>query len=369
MPATGALSPVAFDSQFPFRPRDITSGRSFLDEEGNKKHMHTEFNPTETTLHQGTVFKKNTGSYLVQSDDRVYTCAISNKLRKELIYPIADPSSLAHRVVAVDDIRTVDPVAIGDQVLFMDGGEQTGMIKEILPRRNKLTRQAAGRKQLEQIIVSNVDQVVPIMAAARPEPKWNLLDRFLATAEFAGIPALIVITKMDLAREADIRSELEYYQRIGYPVLLTSAATGTGIEELHNAFTGNLSVLIGKSGVGKSSLLNALQPGLGLRVSEVGQGEVGKGRHTTTNLEMFALDGGGSVVDTPGMREFKIGVELGADLALLYPDLRPFVGYCKFGLDCSHRHEPGCAVLDALEAGEVSPRRYQSYLGLQREVA
>jgi ribosome biogenesis GTPase / thiamine phosphate phosphatase len=344
--------------------------RSFaIYDKGNYQHMHTEYNATETALYQGTVFKKNTGSYLVQSDDQVYTCAISNKLRKELIYPIADPSSLPHRVMAVEDIRTVDPIAIGDQVLFMDGGDQTGMIKEILPRRNKLVRQAAGRKQLEQIIVSNVDQIVPIMAAARPEPKWNLLDRFLATAEFANIPALIVITKMDLAREADIRSELEYYQRIGYPVLLTSSTTGTGMEELRNAFTGNLSVLIGKSGVGKSSLLNALQPGLGLRVSEVGHGDVGKGRHTTTNLEMFALDGGGSVVDTPGMREFKIGVEHGADLALLYPDLKPFVGYCKFGLDCSHRHEPGCAVLDALQAGEVSPRRYQSYQQLQKEVA
>jgi len=238
----------------------------------------------------------------------------------------------------------------------------------VLPRRNKLTRRAAGRKALEQVIVSNVDQIVPIMAAARPEPKWNLLDRYLAAAEYAGIPALIVITKMDLVDEGDLAPELDYYQRIGYPVLLTSAESGRGIEELRNAFTGNLSVLIGKSGVGKSSLLNALQPGLGLRVSEVSQGQIGKGRHTTTYLEMFALDGGGSVVDTPGMREFKIGVEYGADLALLYPDLRPFVGYCKFGLDCRHEREPGCAVRDALEAGEISLRRYQSYLGLQREV-
>jgi ribosome biogenesis GTPase / thiamine phosphate phosphatase len=205
------------------------------------------------------------------------------------------------------------------------------------------------------------------MAAARPGPKWNLLDRYLAAAEFAGIPALITITKLDLADETGLMPELEYYERIGYPVLLTSVQSGYGIEDVRNAFAGNFSVLIGKSGVGKSSLLNALQPGLGLRVSEVGKGAEGKGRHTTTNLEMFALDGGGSVVDTPGMREFKIGLQHGADLALLYPDLRPFVGFCKFGLNCSHKTEPGCAVLDALEAGEVSPRRYQSYLGLQLE--
>jgi ribosome biogenesis GTPase / thiamine phosphate phosphatase len=331
--------------------------------------MHTEYAHTDSAQYQGTVYRKNTGSYLVHTGEAEYTCAISNKLRKELIYPIADPSSLPHRVMSVEDIRTVDPVAIGDQVVFLDGGGYTGMIKEILPRRNKLTRQAAGRKKLEQVIVANVDQIVPIMSAARPEPKWNLLDRYLATAEYAGIPALIVITKMDLADADDLQPELEYYQRIGYPVLLTSAETGRGIDEASNAFTGNLSVLIGKSGVGKSSLLNALQPGLGLRVSAVGQGEIGKGRHTTTSLEMFALDGGGSVVDTPGMREFKIGVEHGADLALLYPDLRPFVGYCKFGLDCSHQREPGCAIREALDAGEISPRRYQSYLGLQREVA
>jgi ribosome biogenesis GTPase / thiamine phosphate phosphatase len=329
--------------------------------------MHTEYDPTESALLQGTVFKKNTGSYLVQVDGRIYTCAISNKLRKELIYPIADPSSLPHRVMAVEDIRTVDPIALGDQVLFIDGGDRTGLIKEVLPRRNKLCRPAAGRKELEQIIVSNIDQVVPIMAAARPGPKWNLLDRYLAAAEFAGIPALITITKLDLADETGLMPELEYYERIGYPVLLTSVQSGYGIEDVRNAFAGNFSVLIGKSGVGKSSLLNALQPGLGLRVSEVGKGAEGKGRHTTTNLEMFALDGGGSVVDTPGMREFKIGLQHGADLALLYPDLRPFVGFCKFGLNCSHKTEPGCAVLDALEAGEVSPRRYQSYLGLQLE--
>jgi len=172
-----------------------------------------------------------------------------------------------------------------------------------------------GQRVFEQVIVSNVDLVLPVFAVANPAPKWGLLDRYLVSAEAAELPSVIVINKCDLAdRNPGLDEEIEIYRRIGYPVLLVSAVTGEGIEELKQALQGRLSVLVGKSGVGKTSLLNALQPGLGLRVKAVGAGKLGKGRHTTTHLEMFELEFSGALVDTPGMREFGLW-----DARNLYP--------------------------------------------------
>jgi ribosome biogenesis GTPase len=224
----------------------------------------------------------------------------------------------------------------------------------------------------EQVIVANVDQVVPVIAAASPAPKWALLDRYLVSAEAAGIPALVCITKCDLAQDMHGRHDetlqeaVETYRRIGYPVVLVSALRAFGLDELRQALHGRLSVLVGKSGVGKTSLLNALQPGLGLRVKEVSQA-TGKGRHATTHLEMFPLEDGGAIVDTPGMREYGLWDVDGGDLALFFPEMRPFLGHCKFGLDCRHDEEPGCAIRKAVLAEQVSPLRYQSYLRLREE--
>ena len=153
------------------------------------------------------------------------------------------------------------------------------------------------------------------------------------------------------------------YEQIGYRVILTSAATGAGIDQCKHAIIGNVSVFTGKSGVGKTSLLNAIQPGLGLRVNEV-SGKTGKGKHTTSHLEMFGLDEGGSVADTPGMREFALWNVHDRELASLFPDMRPFLGACRFGAGCSHTHEPGCAVKAAVEAGAISARRHASYTKL-----
>jgi ribosome biogenesis GTPase len=328
--------------------------------------------PVPGNTHQGTVTKKNIGFYTVRTGERTVRCELSNRLRKELVYPIADPSSIKPRVMAVRHIQQIDPVAVGDQVRFLESPEGGGLIVEVLPRRSKLSRpEATGpfeRHAFEQVIVANLDQVVAVLAAAQPSPKWNLLDRYLVSAESLDLPALVCITKMDLAKDdEDLHAAAERYRAIGYPVVLTSAVTGAGIDALRQALHGRLSVLIGKSGVGKSSLLNAVQPGLGLRINAVND-QTGKGRHTTTNVEMIPLDGadGGSVIDTPGMREFGLWQVNAEELALFFPEMRPFVGKCKYGLDCAHEHEPGCAIRQAVDRGEIAEPRYLSMLGLRK---
>jgi ribosome biogenesis GTPase len=316
-------------------------------------------------MEYGQVFRKSTGQYFVKADGKIVVCSISSTLRKHLVYPTADPTSVRPHVVEVKDIKTVDPVAIGDMVSFVDAGNDSGMITEILPRRNKLSRSAAGRKPLEQVIVANIDQVIPVVAAARPAPKWRLLDRYLADAEAAGIPVLICITKLDLADENRLMEGVGIYERIGYPAVLTSAVSGKGIDECKEMLEGRISVLVGKSGVGKTTLLNAIQPGLGLRVREV-SGSTGKGKHTTSHLELFELDCGGGVVDTPGMREFSLWDIDGTDVASLFPEMRPYIGHCRFGLNCSHTHEPECAIKEAVEAGDIAESRYESYVRMKR---
>jgi ribosome biogenesis GTPase len=318
----------------------------------------------------GVVYKKSTGMYYVHVNGRVVPCEISNRLRKQLVYPTADPSSLRHAVRQVRTIEHVDPVAIGDQVRFVDAGDGKGLINAVMPRRSKLNRRSSipmpGAHGFEQVIVANVDQVIPVFAAANPAPAWHLLDRYLVSAESLGLPALVCLNKLDLLEDDGLLEMVESYRRTGYPVLLVSAATGQGVDELRAALQGCVSVFVGHSGVGKTSLLNALQPGLGQRVGAVSKGN-GRGRHTTTSLEMFPLDCGGAVVDTPGIREFGLWDVAQDDLALFFPEMRPLVGACKFGLDCSHDEEPGCAIRKAVTAGTISPYRYRSYIRLKEE--
>jgi len=321
----------------------------------------------------GVVFRKSLGQYTVRTDGRDIDCVLSSLIRKQLIYTTADPTSLRRKVQEVREIEHVDPVAIGDRVRFkyVDGVSDCGMITEVLPRISKLSRPATvpGKHIFEQVIASNVNLVIPVFAVAEPTPKWGLLDRYLVSAESSELPILIVIAKLDLAwKNKKLEGELEAYHRAGYSIQMVSSHTGEGIDELKQALVGKMSVLVGKSGVGKTSLLNALQPGLGLRVKAVSKGEQGKGRHTTTHLEMFELDFGGTLVDTPGIREFGLwGIE-GRELAYLFPEMAGYVGQCKFGLSCNHYREPECAIRRAVMEGKISPHRYKSYMNLRAEL-
>jgi ribosome biogenesis GTPase / thiamine phosphate phosphatase len=334
-------------------------------------------NSSYTFIHdQGVVIKKNIGTYHVRTSGAVLSCAISSRLRKQLIYATTNPNFLRHTVSKVKTLDNVDPVAVGDMVRFLYAGGGTGLIVEVLPRRNRLVRRdpAPGAHNFEQVIVSNVDYIIPVFAAANPTPKWGMLDRYLASAESLELSAMIVITKLDLVRDPDatldeeICQAVDEYRRIGYPVLLTSTVTGEGLDELRQHLKGRVSAFVGKSGVGKTALLNAIEPGLGLRVGEVGKGNIGKGKHKTSHAEMVPLSFGGDVVDTPGMREFGLYDMDVYNLAFYFPEMRPFVGQCRFGLSCLHDEEPGCAIRKAVLVGKVSPLRYQSYLRLKEEV-
>ena len=319
----------------------------------------------------GVVFRKTTGHYAVHANGRELDCSLSSLIHKNLVYSTADPTSMPTRVQEVREVEHVDPIAIGDRVRFMDAGESRGQITEVLPRLSCFSRTAAvpGDHAFEQVIATNVDQIVPIFAVASPTPKWGLLDRYLVAAEAAGLPSLIVITKLDLAwKNPQIDEELEIYRRIGYPIHQVSANTGEGLEELKSLLQNRMSVLVGKSGVGKTSLLNAIQPGLGLRVKAVSEGELGKGRHTTTHYEMFKLNFGGTLLDTPGMREFRLWDIAPDELADLFPEMADYVGQCKFGLSCHHDREPGCAIRKAVMAGAINPFRYKSYMNLRGEL-
>ncbi len=319
---------------------------------------------------RGLVVKKTFGQYFVKFDQQLIPCSINSKLRKQLVYPIADPSSIARKVVTVKDIDSVDPIAVGDRVEFIYTNPNEGMIVDVLPRRNKLSRPSVDgarrskSQPLEQVLAVNIDQALVVMPITNPAPAWNLLDRYLVTTEAAHIPAIICFTKTDLLEKENVFSEVKVYEYIGYPVVMSSSTNGHGIDQVRSILKDKCSVLWGKSGVGKSSLLNAVQPGLGLRVNEVNEHN-SEGRHTTTHMEMIDLDFGGSVIDTPGLRQFKLWNADSDDIAYFMPDLKPFVGQCKFGLDCTHEREPGCTIRSAVSAGQIDQRRYESYLEMR----
>ena len=259
-----------------------------------------------------------------------------------------------------------NPVAVGDRVTIRLEPDDTGLITEIHERKNKLTRRAAGRRVgLESVIAANLDAAWVIQSIRQPKINPGFIDRFLVMAGSFEIPAGIVFNKKDLLRSGDravVGRLRDLYMDLGYPVLMTSTVTGEGVDVFQDALHDRVSVVAGPSGVGKSSLLNTVEPGLGLRTSEVSQ-KTQKGRHTTTYAALYPLAGGGFVVDTPGIREFGL-VDLEPDeLSYYFVEFRPYLGECRFP-NCVHDHEPGCMVQAAMEAGEIDEGRYYSYLSL-----
>jgi ribosome biogenesis GTPase len=251
-------------------------------------------------------------------------------------------------------------VAAGDIVWFRPEGKEEGIIERVEPRRGVVSRTSRGR---QHVLVANVDQLVIVTSAAEPRIKPNLIDRLLVTAEKANIRPLVCINKIDLIEPADLMPLVGVWAQLGYDVLFVSAAKGIGIDRLRARLSGRESVVSGQSGVGKSSLLNAVEPGLELRVQTVSE-ESQKGRHTTTTAELIPLSFGGYVVDTPGIRQFQLWDVIPEEVAGYFRELRPYVSRCRFP-DCTHTHEGDCAVKDAVAEGWIDTRRYESYVQIR----
>lgn len=250
-------------------------------------------------------------------------------------------------------------IVAGDEVWFRPIDQQEGIIERVEPRHGLLCRTSRGRRH---IIAANVDQWLIVSSAAEPGIKPHLIDRYLLAAEQNQIDAIVCINKVDLIDMATLMPMVGVFSRMGYEVLLVSARTGLNIERLRHLLIGRQTVITGQSGVGKSSLLNVVEPDLGLRVGEV-SAENQKGKHTTTTAEVVSLAAGGHVIDTPGLRQFELWDVIVQEVSGFFRDLRPYVSHCRFP-DCSHTHEDRCAVKDAVADGWLDLRRYESYLHL-----
>ncbi|MFT5289949.1 MAG: ribosome biogenesis GTPase [Planctomycetota bacterium] len=258
------------------------------------------------------------------------------------------------------------PLAVGDRVIVGMEGDPPP-VEYVLPRRNYLSRVASSHDPREQILFANVDQLLIVASITKPLFSSNRTDRILAACAYHEIPATLVLNKLDLDRKGDREALVETYRSAGYPVLETTATEGQGAEAFGELLRDKVSVLYGPSGAGKSTLVNAVQPGLNLRVGKISS-YWDQGRHTTSYSQMHYLETvNGWVIDTPGIRVFRLHSINKAELRDQYPEFRPYIGKCRFQ-DCSHDHEPDCAVFDAVEAGKIAPTRFASYVEILDEL-
>jgi ribosome biogenesis GTPase len=270
------------------------------------------------------------------------------------------------RSLGAADTGFTNVVAVGDEVIVALDGAGRGVVEAILPRRSALTRPDVFYSHLQQVIVANADQLLAVASWRNPALWPELLDRYLIAAERHNLQPLICLNKVDLAADRrECRTVLEPYTQLGYRTVLASAVTGEGVAELRELLRGRTSILAGLSGVGKSSLLAAVQPGLNLRIAEVSTRHHA-GRHTTTQVNLLKLEMGGQVVDTPGIREFGLSGLQPKDLVRFYPELAAITG-CRYA-NCSHVHEPGCAVRLAVREGRLSTVRYDSYCKIRKSL-
>jgi ribosome biogenesis GTPase len=298
-----------------------------------------------TEFRTGIVIHARSGRHRVQDGQEVVTCYVRGRLKKEKLY--------------------TDLIATGDWVRWQPTRPGRGVIEEVLPRQTQLSRlrPGPGNFPVEHVIVANPDQAILIFSVREPTPRLRMLDRLLVIVENNELPAIICANKIDLLESPrEARRLFGLYEEIGYPVIYASARTGQGVDELRACLQGKTSVLSGPSGVGKSSLLNAIKPELGLATREISEA-TGKGRHATVSVRLWPLDEGGYVADTPGLREagfFDIEPD---ELAWHFVEMRPYLSDCRFST-CTHTHEPDCAVKAAVESGAIHDLRYDSYCRL-----
>lgn len=296
---------------------------------------------------------KSTGSwYAVKTEERIISARLKGKFKQE-------------------DLKLTNPIAVGDWVeLVKESGQDTAVIQDILPRDNYVIRKSTRKQHFSHIIASNLDQAILVITMKKPRTSLGFIDRFLVSVESYGIPALLVVNKMDELEGEDeaewLRDIHEIYEPLGYPVLEVSALKD---QDIRNKFLshiqGKSSLISGHSGVGKSTLLNALIPGAGQDTKEI-SGYSAKGVHTTTFAELFFIPEGGDLIDTPGIKEFGILDVEEFELSHYFPEMRQFLGQCKYN-NCTHVNEPGCVVLQKLDEGYIHPYRYQSYLNILHE--
>jgi ribosome biogenesis GTPase len=291
---------------------------------------------------QGLIIKAQSGFFTVKTGQGFVICQLRGKLKQGK---------------AIGDLAS-----IGDTVWVTVLTDGSGVIEAVEERKRAIVRlDPRPQGDYQQVLLANPDQAVFVFACAHPSPRLKMLDRFLVIAEKQTIPAVIIANKIDLVEDA--KKIFGLYESIGYLVLYTSTKTGAGIEDLKSILSGKISAFAGPSGAGKSSLLNAMQPGLGLAVNEISK-VMDKGKHTTVTRELFPLEGGGYLADTPGWKSLALWDTEPEEIDGYFPELRELVQHCQFS-DCTHTHEPGCAVRRALDEGKIHPERYESYLRLR----
>ena len=296
----------------------------------------------------GTVIRLDTASCLVLCDRETVRCGLPGKWR------------LTHR-------NKARPIAVGDRIAITLQPDGDAVIDRIEPRHGgRLSRRAVGERDIEQVVAANVDQLVVVVSADQPPLNRGLLDRLAVSGEHGELDVAVCLNKIDLADPAPFERVLDVYRRLGYAAAATSATTGAGVDALRDLLADRTSVLSGPSGAGKSSLLMAVQPGLKLRVRAVSSA-TRKGRHTTSAVSLLPLDVGGYVVDTPGIREFALYDLERDELQHCFPELAERFGQCRFS-DCAHIHEPDCAIVAAVEAGDIDTQRYESYCRIRESL-
>ncbi|MCS6794608.1 MAG: ribosome small subunit-dependent GTPase A [Raineya sp.] len=298
---------------------------------------------------QGIVIRSTGAWYEVRNPDKsVVSCRLRGKFK-------------------LQDLKVTNPIAVGDKVIWeWEKDQKTGIITEILPRENYIIRKSVHKTAHAHLIATNLDQAIIIATLVAPRTSFGFIDRFLVSAEAFRIPAVIVFNKADLLDKEALQYQAEImqvYAEIGYTCLQTSVITREGVSEFEKILHNKVSLLSGHSGVGKSSLINAINPALNLKTGEISTFSL-KGKHTTTFAEMFEIAENTFIIDTPGIKELGLAEIEENEISHYFPEMRKYLGECKFGASCMHTHETGCKVLEALENGEIALFRYESYLSM-----